>query len=252
MKHAIILWLAALFITFLAGYIESGTDKFYPVTGTIGINGNKVSFKFDKIFKGKENYRLIIRTDDPEVSGNVKWKDEDSPEWKVIELVSSEKALTAEIPRQEAGKKIIYIAELFRNNKPYIIPDKPVKLLFTGYIPSTITFLSFFTLMGGLLLCFRTGLEYFNENQKIKKLSLFTVTFFFLYTVAVTPLRKSYELDAINKKVVPLTSLWDLQSILLFVLWIAAMIVLFKVKNPKLPALIFSAVTLLVFLFVRV
>jgi hypothetical protein len=252
MKKTLILWLGALLITFLAGYIESGTSEYYPVTGTIGINGKKVSYKFDKIFSGKDNYRLIIRTDNPDVTGIVKWKKENESEWNKAELIKEEKALLAEIPKQESGEKIIYFAELFSNDKTYIIPNNPVKLLFLGYVPFAINFLSFFTLFGGLLLCFRTGLEFFNENQKIKKLSLFTVSFFFLYTVTVTPLRKSYELDAINKKVVPITSLWDVQSILLFVLWIAAMIVLFKVKNPKLSALVFSAATLLVFLFVRV
>lgn len=252
MKQSIILWVSALFITFLSGFIESGTSVFYPVTGTIGIEDRRVSYKFDKIFSGKDNYSLILRTDNQNVSGYVKWRKENAAEWNSIELVKSEKALIAEIPKQEAGEKIIYFVELYNNSKVYKVPDNPLQLLFIGHVPSTINFLHFFTLFGGLLLCFRTGLEFFNENQKIKKLSLFTVGFFFLYTIAVTPLKKSYELGLINKKVLPLTSLWDLQSILLFALWITAMVVLFKVKNPKMPALVFSVATLLVFLFVRV
>jgi hypothetical protein len=119
-------------------------------------------------------------------------------------------------------------------------------------LPSKISILSSLVLFTALLLSFRIGLEYFNENQKIKKLTLPAVTFFFFYSIAVTPLRKTYELNAINKKVPPITELFDLQSIILFVLWITAMIVIFNSRNPKLPALVFSIITALVFLLVRI
>ena len=119
-------------------------------------------------------------------------------------------------------------------------------------LPSKISILSSLVLFTALLLSFRVGLEYFNENQKIKKLTLPVVTFFFFYSIAITPLRKTYELNALNKEVPPITALFDLQSIILFVLWITAMIVIFNSRNPKLPALVFSIITVLVFLLVRI
>ncbi len=118
-------------------------------------------------------------------------------------------------------------------------------------LPSKVSILSSLVLFTALLLSFRVGLEYFNENQKIKKLTLPAVTFFFFYSIAITPLRKTYELNALNKLVPSITELFDLQSIILFVLWITAMIVIFNSRNPKLPALIFSIMTAVVFLVVR-
>jgi hypothetical protein len=252
MKRLLILWGGALLLTFLTGYVQSGTSKYYPVTGTIGIDAKKVSYKFDKIYKGKENYNFIIRTDVPMVEGIVKWRNQNSSAWNTNKLKKNENVLYAEIPAQEAGDIILYYVKLFKDDRTYNLPWEPVTLLFLGYVPPTISFLSFFTLFGGLFLSFRIGLEFFNENQKIKKLSLFAVSFFFLYSIAVTPLRKSYELNAINNRVVPITDLFDLQSIVLFVLWIVAMITIFKMSSPKKPALIFSILTALVFLFVRV
>ncbi len=72
-------------------------------------------------------------------------------------------------------------------------------------LPSKISILSSLVLFTALLLSFRVGLEYFNENQKIKKLTLPAVTFFFFYSIAITPLRKTYELNALNKEVPPIT-----------------------------------------------
>ncbi len=119
-------------------------------------------------------------------------------------------------------------------------------------LPSRVNTLSSLVLFTALFLSFRIGLEYFNENQKIKKLTLPAVTFFFFYSIAITPLRKTYELNALNKEVPPITELFDLQSIILFVIWIIAMIVIFNSRNPKLPALVFSIITALVFLLVRI
>ena len=251
MKHSLILWSSAFLLTFLTGYIQSGTSEFYPVTGTIGIDEKKVSYRFEKIFNDKGDYIFILRTDNQDIKAVVKWKNIDSDDWQTINMKNNNDALLGEIPRQKAGEKIFYYAEISKDEKKFRVPDKPVELLFQGHVPSMISFLSSFALFGGLLLSFRTGLEFFNENQKIKKLTLFTITFFFVYTVAVTPLRKSYEINAINNKVVSITSLFDLQSVLLFLLWIAALIVVFKIKNPKPASIIFAIATALVFLFIR-
>jgi hypothetical protein len=267
MKHSLILWSSALLLTFLTGYIQSGTSEYYPVTGTIGIDEKKVSYRFEKFFNDKDDYRFIIRTDNPDIQAVVKWKKtrtsnidlsevdwKNEEKWKMIEMKNNNDALIANIPKQNAGEIILYFAEIYKDGKKYIVPDKPVTLLFQGYVPSMISFLSNFALFGGLLLSYRTGLSAlggFNENQKIKKLTLFTVALFFVYTIAVTPLRKSYELNAINNKVIPITSLFDIQSILLFLLWIAAMVIVFKVKNPKRFATTFAVLTALVFLFIK-
>lgn len=255
MKQPLILWISALILTFLTGYIQSGTSDHYPVTGTIGIDEKKVSYRFEKIFNDKENYKFIIRTDNPDINSIVKWKKEDEENWQIVEMKKDNAVFIAYIPKQNAGEKILYYAEIYKDEVKYLVPDKPVTLLFRGYVPSMISFLSNFALFGGLILSFRIGLAALGGNKeslKIKKFTLFTTGFFFVYTIAVTPLRKSYELGAINKKVVSIETLFDVQALLLFVLWIIAMIVIFKVKNQNIPAIVFSVLTALIFLFIRI
>ena len=48
-KNNIILWIASLVITFLGIYLSNLVDKDYPVTGTFGIEGQKVSYRFEKV-----------------------------------------------------------------------------------------------------------------------------------------------------------------------------------------------------------
>jgi hypothetical protein len=249
MKQIIILWSGAFLITFLSVYFENILSPYYPTTGSIGINGQKVSYKFDKVFRGKENYTVMIRTDLPDLKGKLKWqKIEKKNSWNSVQMITGNGILYAEILKQPPKRIVKYEVELINKDSTYTLPQCEIQFL--GAVPSMIMFLFYFSLFGGILLSTRTGMEYFNENQKIKKLSLFTITFFFVLAIAVTPLKKSYELEAINKTVPPITELFDYQSLLLLLLWLIGMAVVFKMKNPKPAALALSIITILIFLFI--
>ena len=103
MKQTLILWLSAFLITILSCYLENLLSPYYPITGTIGINGKKVSYKFDKIFRGNENYPVLIRTDLSELKGILWWQNiSNKSEWNSIQMKAGKEILYAEIPKQPA------------------------------------------------------------------------------------------------------------------------------------------------------
>ena len=71
MKNEIILWLSSILIVFLIGYIKNVTDKDYPITGTFGIEGKKVSYKLDKVSFDKTSYKNIIISDIKGITGKL-------------------------------------------------------------------------------------------------------------------------------------------------------------------------------------
>src|ERR1035437_10180706 len=75
MKKNIILWLGAIIITFLSGYLRNVIGPDYPVSGTIGFEGKMVTFKFDKIYRGNNSYNVFIRSDVKAVKAFLLWKD---------------------------------------------------------------------------------------------------------------------------------------------------------------------------------
>lgn len=255
MKQIIILWLGTAIITYLAGYLNSATGPYYPVTGTIGIEGEKVSFKFDRIIRTNEDYNIFIRSDKSDVKGELLWKKmNDKNDWNSVDIYEDSGILTASIPAHPPLTKCEYKAVLKYNDKEYPLPadKKTVTILFLGEVPAAISILYFIFLYGGLLLAIRTGLDFFNENQKIKKLSLFTLIFFSMHALFMNPLKKSFEIGAVNKNVPDISAIFDLQSLLFLILWIAAVITFFKVKSPRKAVLFFAIVTLLIFLLVGV
>ena len=106
MKNQIILWLSSLVILFLIGYIKNVTDKNYPVTGTFGIEGYKVSYKLDKVSDEKSTYKNIVISDIKGVSGKIIWfRNNEHNETEMIEI---DRGLAGEIPVLKAGQKINY------------------------------------------------------------------------------------------------------------------------------------------------
>lgn len=246
MKQNIILWAAALVITFLAGFLDSITSHYYPVSGTIGIQGKKVSYKFDRIHFGEKPFEILIRTDIEGLSGIIEYKQKGGG-WKSIPLKEGEHILYGKLPAQ-SGAEVEYRIKLAHYNKIYLLPSgKPVSIKFFGKVSPFINVFYYLTLFSALLLSTRCGLDFFNEQERIKKLSLFAAALFSLNAFIASPLRKTYMIDAIGKKVPAVTEIFPISNLVLFLLWIAAVIVIFNIKEYRKAAAAAAFITLVLF-----
>ena len=252
MKNNLILWLGTLIITFLTGYWHNDIGPDYPVSGTIGIKGNSVTFKFDKIYRGNDNYNVFVRTDVKDIKASLLWREQYSLDWQRDIMSDSGSLIIGKIPNHKPGEKVAYRVELNYEGKQYFLPDdKPAVIMFLGHVNPGVMQIFYFVLFGGLILAVRTGLETFNDKPHIGLYSIFTTIFFFLYTICVVPLKRTYELNALNHFVPPLKSIITYQSISLFILWIIGMILIFNFKKNKIIPLVLSALTLIIYIFIQ-
>ncbi|MDR3611607.1 MAG: hypothetical protein P4L27_13645 [Ignavibacteriaceae bacterium] len=264
MKQNIILWLGTIIITFLAGYMHNVTGPDYPVSGTIGIHGQKVTFKFDKIYSGNDSYNVIIKSDVKDVKAFLLWKDippyhlspgllKQLPSvWHRAVMSDSGSFIKGRIPKHNPETFAAYRTELNYNGKQYFLPeDKPVTIKFLGYVNSSVMNIFYFVLFGGLILAVRTGLESFNNNRRIGMYTIFTCIFFFLYAVCLVPLKSSYELNALNHFVPPIHSLITFQSLSLLLLWIIGLSLIFNFKGNKIIPLVLSSLTVILYIFIH-
>lgn len=253
MHRTIILWIASFILTFLAGYIYNITDRTYPVSGTIGIEGYKVSYMFDKAHYGIDPYRIILRTDISDVKGKVKWRfTDEKDDWYESVLTSEEKILKGKIPFSSDLKEVEYKVELNHKDKEYhLAGGNSVKLKFYSKVPSPVKFFNSFLIYLILFLSIRTGLEYFNADQKIKKYSFITAVVALLFTAMIHPLYLSYKYGYINHSIPPVENLFPLYSILFLAVWVIFTIIHFKAKNPKPFAGAAGILTIAIYLLVR-
>lgn len=248
MKNQIILWLSSAIIVFLIGYIRSVTYEYYPVTGTFGIEGNKVSYKLDKETFDQSSYRNIVISDIKELKGKLIWFDKD--EQNELTFREIDRGLTCEIPSLKPGQKIAYKLILNYKNKIYNIPEKDfVSLTFWGNIPYPVNILFFILLYTGLIMSIRCLLELFNNKKNLKKYSFITSALFIILTAIIFPLRNSYKLGAINSYVPPITDLISPVLMVTLLLWIVGTILLFNKKYHGAITILLVSATVVLFFF---
>lgn len=255
MKQSIILWLGAFVITFLAGYLHSITSENYPVSGSFGIGLKKVSYFFDKVYKENKNYEVIIRTDVDSLKGKVLWRKRNPQKlnWNEVTMKPAEETLTAEIPHQPPRTIIEYKVILNHKDSTFVLPySGNAEIEFFGQVPKSIQVFAFLSLFGGLLFSVRTALDYFNENEKIKKFAVFTTAVWFSSALIFFPVKRSYELSAkIGQSILPITDIFHPSLLLMLAFWILSVIVIFNVKKYKIFALAAGIITIILFQFVR-
>jgi hypothetical protein len=250
MKQSIILWTAAVVITFVAGFLQSRLSSEYPVSGSFGIEGKETGYKLDRVYYGNDDYKFFLRTEsDSSLTGKVYWKTEGSSSWNSSTLNKKGEIISGSIPRSGPGTKVSYYVELNYKGKDYFIPGKneSVTMTFYGKVPGSISFFYWATLLGAVLLAVRTGLEYFRYPGNLKKIEVFTLIAVISNVFVFNSVRMTYKLGSVGKSVVSISDMFPVSSVLLLAVWIIATALIFNTKNFRIWAPAAALVTLLIF-----
>ena len=161
--------------------------------------------------------------------------------------------LYAYIPAQPPLSRVQYRVELTDSGKTYLFPvENNLTMEFLGHVPSQISMFYFITLFAGLLLAVRTGFEVFREPPRLRLYTLFTVISFFCFTLVFSTVKKGCELGIIGgTKIAPITDIFSTGPVLLFALWILAMIIIFNLKKTRIWAVVAAVGTIVIFLLGR-
>jgi len=246
MKQQLILWISSVILTFIFGYIKNVTDINYPVTGTFGIDGQKVSYKLDKVHYGKDPYKLIILTELEELKGRCAWTY--NSENVIVPLSKGENNYYAEIPSQKPLSKIDYRIIIYNNDKVYNIPrESIIEMTFFGKIPASISLFHFILLYVGILLAIRATLEIFNDKKLLKKYSVITTSIFILLAAIINPLLNSYKLGAINNYIPPISEIIEPLLVVLLLIWISGSVMIFYKRFVVVTSVILLLSTLIIY-----
>jgi hypothetical protein len=129
------------------------------------------------------------------------------------------------------------------------LPDnKKVELTFYGKIPVMAKALRFLLLYLGLLLAVRTGLEYFNQSEKIKKFGFLVVIIFLTLTVLINPLYLTYKFGYMNSEIPKISKLFPSVFVLLNLLWIVSLVLMFRFKMIKITPIVTAIFTIIIFI----
>ena len=250
MKQQFILWSGAIVITIIFAFLLRTISPEKPVTGTVEFGHEKVGYKFDRVYRSDNDYPVMLFSDIDSLQADLEYKDSNSgKEWTKVPMKYKDGILTANIPKHPTQSLVDYRVNLKYEGQSFVVPKKDgLTIKFLGRVSTQIMVWFYIALFGGILLSTRIGLEFFNENEKIKKLSFFAFITFVFYAMLLIPVKRTYELSAFGKSIPQITQLFSVGGISIIILWIAGIISFFYVKNRRLMALIVAVLTLLIFI----
>lgn len=249
MKNQIILWLSSFVIVFLIGYVKNVTDKNYPVTGTFGIEGRKVSYKLDRESFTKSYYSNIIISDIDGIEAKLLLKNDNSQNELGYSLTNL--GLECQILKLKPGQSIQYKIIIKHKDQIFEIPKNDfVTLTFWGNIPFPVKLLYSILLYSGLLMAIRSLLEIFNNNQNLKKILVIGCSIFIILIIIINPLYSTYKLGAMNHFVPSFSQLFDPLLLSILIIWIAGTTFIFNRVFVKTITVAIAVSTVLLFFFI--
>jgi hypothetical protein len=225
----------------------------YPISSNFDVALKKeVTFKIDRVYRSKKDYKLTIFNDLQGFKGEIYWRKENSnSKWDTVPMkYISENEMAGYIPHQPPKTKVEYRVRLTNDSTYYIPQIHSGTLEFLGKPPNQIMFFYTFTLLLGLLLGVRTGLDYFRKNDKIKMLSLFTFVTWVANVAIFNPVKIYYEnVTKVGLDAVAIGKLFPLTSDVMLIFWIISAALIFYLRKNKLWALISAVITIVIFQF---
>jgi hypothetical protein len=245
-KQILILWTGAFIIAFLAAYFSTVTDRDFPLSGTIGIGGRQLTYRFEKKVRTSDSLAVVLRNDADSVSA---YMDVYAKDTVRVFFKPSDNGRTLRAAYMIANIPATLQYAVFVKQKESVFQLPPdgstMKTLCVGKVPAQIMQVYYLTLFLGLLLAVRTAMEYFTEGKKIKKLALFTTISFNLFGFFVVPVMRAFELNIIDKSIVQPTELFGVNALVPGLSWIGITVFLFSSKKEKPAALFAGIITIL-------
>lgn len=234
-KQNRILWFSAFTLAFLLGYIHTVTSPDYPLSGTFGIEGRRVSYRFERAANIKDTLEVNIRSDVPALKGFLIRHAPDNSDTIPFRAVNEGKVLRAGIPVPKTPASVSYSARLQYRDSVIRVPAD-ISVITTRClprVPGSILGAYFFLLFSGLVLALRCGLEYFFNGALVKKLALFALMSFSVFAMLIAPVKTLFESGLINQRILRPEEMFAFPPLFLMISWIAGCAALFKFPGHK-------------------
>jgi len=141
----ILIWIFAVLLTVTVLYYQRMTGPTYPQRGSVEIGNQEIDYKLLRTWANEKEVddrlgaRISITAEDPEISGECKYKRlGTADEWTILKMQREGNDLVAMLPSQPPAGKLLYLVSLQKSNESYSLTENPVVIRFKGWIPAAI------------------------------------------------------------------------------------------------------------------
>lgn len=249
MKKTVLFWILAVVLTIASAVYQRVTGPTYPISGSVNLAGEKISYKLERSQETTGDYLIEINTGDESVSGVLYWRRFQSGDNFTAVQMTPGKTLSAALPVQKRLQKLDYYIELTKDNSTVTIPtDKMITIRFKDPVPIWILIPHIFAMFFAMMLSNRTGLEFFNKEPKLEKLTLWTIIVLFIGGFPLGFAMNGFAFGDMWGGWPFGTDVTDNKTQIAFIFWLIALFMVKKNKYPKLAVLLAALIMFAVYM----
>lgn len=249
MKKTILFWILAIVITLVSAIYQRVTGPTYSLSGKVNLVGKEIAYKLERSVESTTNYLIKIETNDPSVEGVLYWRKFNTSGVYTAVQMKGDNILEAELPAQKRLEKLDYYITLSKQNSIIIIPnEKLVTIRFKDPVPTWVLIPHIFAMFFAMLLSTRTGLEFFNKEPRLDKLTLWTIIILFIGGFPLGFAMNGFAFGEMWGGWPFGNDVTDNKTQVAFIAWLIAYYFIKKNKNIKLAALLAAIIMLAVYL----
>lgn len=242
------LWVLSFVLMAALAIYQRTTGPTYPVRGSIELDG--------------ENYKyLLLRSQDSHIDapfemevpegtkGIIRYKRFKSHDkWTTVELQENEGELRTAIPMQPPAGKVEYQIAVFDGENYIPLSEDPVIIRFKGAVPDFVLIPHIFFMFFAMVFSLRTGLEVLVKGKNTYRFTSATLLLFLVGGLILGPIVQKYAFDAFWTGWPWGYDLTDNKTIVAFIFWAIAWLVLRKNRENRLWPAIATFVMLAIYL----
>jgi len=245
----LLIWIFAIVFTLGSAFYQKMTGPTYPVRGQAEIAGQKLKFRLIRSYDLSDDAKVTVMVPDTSIRGELRLRRFKSMDnWQVIPMQRSGDTLIGALPHQAPAGKVMYDVTLVKGDQRVLLKDHPAVLRYTGYVPRYILIPHIFFMFMAMLFSTLTGLLVFFRGKNSYLYAWITVISVGIGGLILGPIVQKFAFDAYWTGWPFGHDLTDNKSIVAFIFWVIALVVMNKNRENRLWPIVASIVLLIVFL----
>ncbi len=245
----ILIWFFAFVFTAAMAIYQRMTGPTYPVRGHVEIAGKIIKYRLIRTYDGADDAKVKILVADTSVKGEIKlrrFKSYDT--WLTSPLQRSGDTLIGFLPHQAPAGKVMYEVTLIQGQTRYLLNDHPAVLRYKGFVPGFILIPHIFFIFLAMMFSTLTGMMVVFKMKHTYIYAWITLITLTLGGMILGPFVQKYSFDAYWTGWPFGYDLTDNKSLIAFIFWTIALIVMTFKRGNKIWPIIASIVLLSIFL----
>lgn len=248
LKTTLIFLFSLIFTLFIAVY-QRMTGPTYPVKGRITIGKQELKYKLIRAYDGADQAPVQITVSDTTIKGEIRYrrfKSYDS--WQTAPMIRTGEKLTGYLPHLPPAGKIMYEVTLVKGDQRFALNEQPAVLRYKGKVPASVLIPHIIIIFLAMLFSTFTGLMVLFKGRNTYLYAWITVLTLLVGGMILGPIVQKFSFGAYWTGWPFGNDLTDNKSLVAFVLWVIALVVLQRNRTNRLWPVLASIVLLIVFL----